>query len=162
MLSTPDFDRKLRVTQGYVELGMFDDANAELEEIHPADHHLPAVLAVRVGICGGLKEWALMQVAAKKLANHDPDEVQWSISLAYATRRAESIAAAKVILLEAVERHPKEPMIHYNLACYECQLGDVEVAVARLQYVFQLEPRFRPMALEDEDLVAVWDSIRHR
>ena len=65
---------------------------------------------------------------AKCLLNHDPAEVQWSISLAYATRRAESIEAAKVILLEAVERHPKEPILHYNLTCYECQLGEVEVA----------------------------------
>jgi hypothetical protein len=25
-------------------------------------------------------------------------------------------------------RLPDEPILHYNLACYECQLGDVEVA----------------------------------
>lgn len=62
-------------------------------------------------------------------------------------------------MLEAVERHPKEPMLHYNLACYECQLGDVEVAKARLQHALKLEPRMRQMALEDEDLQAVWDSL---
>lgn len=137
---------------------MFLDANAELEEIEPDHRHFPEVLAVQLGIYTGLKKWELMQVVAKSLVNHDPGEVQWSISLAYATSRAESIEAAKVILLEAVERHSTEPMLHYNLACYECQLGDVEVAKARLRHAFKLEPRMRVMQFEDEDLQAVWDS----
>ena len=65
-----------------------------------------------------------MRTVAGRLAAHDPDNAQWSISLAYATRRAQSIEAAKPILLEAVERHPKGPILHYNLACSECQLGE--------------------------------------
>ena len=56
-------------------------------------------------------------------------------------------------------RHPKEPMLHYNLACYECVLGEVEVAKARLRHALKLEPRMRLMALDDEDLKAVWDSL---
>ena len=115
--------------------------------------------AVRVEIYSGLKKWELLRTVAKKLADHDPDEVQWPISLAYATRRTESIEAAKLILLEAVERHPKEPMIHYNLACYECVMGEVEVAKARLKHMLKIEPRMRMMALEDEDLRGVWDSL---
>ena len=50
-------------------------------------------------------------------------------------------------------------MLHYNLACYECQLGDVEVAKARLQRALKLETRMRQMALEDENLRAVWDRF---
>ncbi len=53
----------------------------------------------------------------------DPDHPQWSISLAYVTRRLESVGAAKSILLEAATLHPNEAIIHYNLACYDCQLG---------------------------------------
>ena len=149
----------LRAAQGHAELGIFHDANEELEKIDPEIRHLPEVLAVRVQIYTGPKKWELLQVVAKKLADHDPDEVHWSISLAYATRRAESIDAAKLILLEAVERHPKEPMLHYNLACYECVLGEVEVAKARLRHAFKLEPRMRMMALDDEDLRGVWTLL---
>jgi hypothetical protein len=99
--------RHLTAAEGYLELGMFFDANEELEKIAPDVCHLPEVLAVRVGIYSGLKEWKLMQAIAKKLADYDPDEVQWSISWAYATRRAESIEAARRILLEALTRHTK-------------------------------------------------------
>jgi hypothetical protein len=155
----PEDQRHLTAAQGYAELQMFLDANEELEKIDADVRHVPEVLAVRVEIYTGLKKWELLRTVAKKLADHDPDEPQWPISLAYATRRAESIEAAKLILLEAVERHPKEPMIHYNLACYDSVMGEVEVAKARLRHAFQLEPRCRLMALEDEDLRAVWDSL---
>jgi len=43
-------------------------------------------------------------------------------------------------------------ILHYNLACYECQLGDLGVAKARLRHAFNLDDRFRAKALEDEDL----------
>jgi hypothetical protein len=149
----------LTVAQGYAELKMFLDANDELEMIDAAVRHLPEILAVRVEIYSGLKKWELLRVVAKKLADHDPDEVRWPISLAYATRRTESIEAAKLILLEAVERHPKEPMIHYNLACYDSVMGEVEVAKVRLKHVFKMEPRWRLKALDEEDLRGVWDSL---
>lgn len=160
MNSTLPFEHHIQVAQGYVELGMFLDANAEIETIEAELRNQPEVLAVRREIYTGLKRWERMRIVAKSLTNHDPDEAQWSISLAYATRRAESIDATKVILLEAVERHPKAPMLHYNLACYECQLGDVEVAKTRLQHAFKLEPRLRLIAMEDEDLEAVWASLK--
>jgi hypothetical protein len=38
------------VTQGFVSLGMFLEANAALDDIDPACRHLPEVLAVRLKI----------------------------------------------------------------------------------------------------------------
>jgi predicted Zn-dependent protease len=108
------------------------DADKELERIDAGVRHVPEVLAVRLQIYGALEKSELMQTVAARLAAYDPAEVQWSISLALATRRAESIEAAKVILLAASERHPEEALIHYNLACYECQLGNMAHAKERL------------------------------
>jgi tetratricopeptide (TPR) repeat protein len=154
-----DDQRHLTAAEGYATLGMYLDANAELEEIDAEVRHVAEVLAVRVSIYAGLEKWELMQTVAGRLTAHDPDNAQWSISLAYATRRAQSIEAAKSILLEAVERLPKEPILHYNLACYECQLGELEVAKARLAHAFNLEPKCRLMALDDDDLAPLWDSL---
>jgi len=119
----------------------------------------PEILAIRVGIYAALKKWDLMRTVAAKLARDDPDNVHWIVCLAYATRRAGSIDAAKVILLEAVERHPEAAILHYNLACYECQLGGLEVAKARLSHAFKLDGNFRALALDDEDLKPIWDSL---
>lgn len=96
-----------------------------------------------------------MRTVARVLVLREPDNAQWPVSWAYATRRADSIKAARLILLEAVERIPSAAILHYNRACYECVLGDVEVAKARLKHAFKLEPSLREKALDDEDLKAV-------
>src|SRR6266850_1500379 len=90
----------LQAAEGFLTLGMYEDANAELEEIDPFCKVLPEVLEVRLEIYGRTKKWDLMQVVAKRLAEYDPDNPQWVILLAYATRRAESIEAAKTILVD--------------------------------------------------------------
>jgi hypothetical protein len=102
---------------GYVELGMFQEANDQLENIDPFNRAAPEVLAIRLAIYYGLKKWELMQEIAKRLAEFQPDDIQWTISLAYATRRADSIQAAEEILLNAEPKFPKEGIIKYNLAC---------------------------------------------
>src|SRR4030095_11819317 len=111
---------------GYVELHMFSDADAELERIDPFNRAAPEVLAVRIAIYHGLKKWEAMREIAKRLADFDPEDVQWTVSYAYATRRAGSIAAAKEILLNAETKFPEEAIIKYNLACYFCQMGEIE------------------------------------
>ena len=155
----PDEQLHLDVAEGYIELGMPLDANEELEQIDPEKRDATEVLALRAQIYSALKKWDLMQTVARSLALRDPDNVQWTVLWAYATRRADSINAARLILLEAVERLPDVAIFHYNLACYECVLGDVDVTKARLQYALKLEPRYRLMALEDEDLEALWNSL---
>jgi hypothetical protein len=96
----------LTTAQGYAELGMFLEANAELDEIQPDHRDAADVLALRVQIYGALEKWELMQTVARRLAVVEPENVQWTVSWAYATRRAESIEAARVILLNAVEALP--------------------------------------------------------
>jgi hypothetical protein len=48
-LANPDHQH-LRAAHGFIELGIFEEANAELEEIDPFCRHLPEVLTARVAI----------------------------------------------------------------------------------------------------------------
>src|SRR5215470_5375512 len=99
-LEPPDLQR-WQAAVGYVELRMFEDANDELDKIDAFARAAPEVLAVRIAVYHGLKKWELMREIAKRLADFQPDDAQWTISLAYATRRSHSIEAAKEILLSA-------------------------------------------------------------
>src|SRR5215469_5824618 len=144
---------------GYVELGMYADANSELEKIDSFCRAAPEVLAVRIAIYHGLKKWELMREIAKRLADFQPDDIQWTISLAYATRRADSIEAAREILSTAEPRFPREGIIKYNLACYFCQTGDIKMAKNYLKKAFEIDLNWRVAALEDADLQPIWDSI---
>ena len=156
--STDDL-KHLTVAQGYVELGMFPDANEELEEIDPDVRHLPEVLAVRVGIYRALEAWPLMQVVARQLALYAPDEPDWTVAWAFATRRADSLDAARLILVNAVERLPGVAVFAFNLACYEAQLGDIASAKKHLSRAIELRGDLRLRALEDEDLRPLWEII---
>jgi tetratricopeptide (TPR) repeat protein len=157
-LEPPD-QQHWQAAVGYVELGMFQDANDQLEKIDPFNRAAPEVLAVRLAIYHGLKKWELMREIAKRLADFQPNDIQWITSYAYATRRAESLRAAKEILLNAEPKFPKEAIIKYNLACYLCQMGDIQSAKNYLKKVFEIDLNWRTAALEDEDLRPLWDSL---
>ena len=144
---------------GYAQLGMYLEANDQLENIDPFNRAAPKVLGVRLAIYRGLKKWELMQQVAKRLKEFQPDNVQWTISLAYATRRAFSIDVAMEILIDAEAKFPREAAIPYNLACYYCQLGEIEKAKRYLKKAFEIDLNWRMAALEDEDLRPLWDSL---
>jgi len=101
----------------------------------------------------------LMQQIAKRLTQFQPDDNQWTISLAYASRRVDSIRAAKEILLNAESKFPKDAAIKYNLACYFCQTGDIKTAKNYLKQAFEIDLSWRMAALEDEDLKVLWESL---
>jgi len=77
----------------------------------------------------------------------------------HATRRAFSIDVAMEILLNAEVKFPREPAIPYNLACYYCQLGEIEKAKRYLEKAFEIDLNWRVPASEDADLQPIWDSI---
>ena len=82
--------RHLTAAEGYLELGMALEANEELDQIDLQGWHDPEVLKLRLDVSRHLHSWELMKIAASNLAQVDPADPQWTMSLAYATRRVES------------------------------------------------------------------------
>lgn len=146
------FDRRVQAAQGYLELGLPQEAHEEIESIEPRMRALTAVLALRVAIFQTLGQWKQLAAVAGELCARQPGEPQWPLSLAYATRREHSLPAALAVLTEAVGRFPGEAVIHFNLACYEAQLGRLDLARRRLAEAIRLEPACRAMAAADPDL----------
>jgi len=157
-LEGPD-QLRLRAAHGYIEIGLFLEANAELEKITPSCRHAPEVLDSRVVIYQGLQNWDLMAIVAKQLVEWNPGEAAYFLHLAYALRRAASLRAAHAILTNAAELHPREGLIQFNLACYETQLGNLDQAKAHLKRATKINPKFKLMALEDPDLEPLWTSL---
>ena len=87
-----------------------------------------------------------MRELSERLAEFQPNDIQWTVSLAYSTRRADSIQGAKQILSNAESRFPKEAIIKYNLACYCCQLGEIENAKNYLQKAFEIDSTWKLQA----------------
>jgi len=106
------------------------------------------------------EDWNSMVEVAHGLRMEFPDEVQWWIADAYATRRNKSIQEAREILLEALVCHYEDGTIRYNLACYACKLGSMGECMDFLKEAAKRDERFKLMAMEDEDLESVRETLR--
>ncbi len=153
----PDDQRRLAAAEGYVELGLPQEAAAELAQIGAAKRSLPVVLSVRLDIYLLTQRWTLAAGLAKRFAKEiEPENARGWISWAYATRRAESVRAAQAILLAAKPLHRREATIHFNLACYAAQLGDVPGARSHLGRAIALDEKMRALARFEPDLQPIW------
>jgi len=151
--------RRLLAAEGYIELGMFDDADAELDQIDPSYPAVSRVLALRLCTYAGLAKWELMEAVAEKPARGDPDDVQWAIWRAYAAAKGQSIEGATKILIQELRTHPNNPILHYAVSCYESRLQHFKTAKRHLARAIQLDSRLKLVALNDEELEPLWSAI---
>jgi predicted Zn-dependent protease len=156
---TRETQRHLEAAMGYLHLGLAEDANDAIERIPPAMKVSKTVLRLRVDIYLAAGAWEHMREVAAFLVRQWPNEPEHRISLAHATRQCRSIMEAEAVLLDGVELHRDEPIIHFNLACYAAQLGNLTAARVRLACAIALDPDVRLMALDDPDLDPLWENL---
>ncbi|MEY4487976.1 MAG: hypothetical protein RIQ79_484 [Verrucomicrobiota bacterium] len=143
----------LRYAAGYLALGLQAEAIAELDAIATADQDTLPVISLRAHLCSETEDWARAADLGEKLSRLDPGDAGHWIQWAYAVRRFTGIPNAREILLTALVRHPQEPILHFNLACYEAQLNNLPAARNHLRNACSLQAECREMALADADLV---------
>ena len=153
-------DTRLRRANGFRMLGMYEDAEAELARVPAEDRLDEEVLVMKVTVRQDAADWERMRGPASILRGRYPEAVEWWIADAYATRRCESIEAAREILIEGEERHVDDPGIKYNLACYACRLGDSGTAMRYLLAAISLDSQYKEMAFSDEDLKELREALR--
>ncbi len=153
--------KRVSYAHGYLELGMVNEASAELELIVGEDRLTLPVLLAHVELHMEAKNWEMLVTVSKSVAQSDPTQERAWIGWAYGLRCLERSAEARTVLLEAEPHHGKTcALLHYNLACYECLLGDLAAAKARLRRACRLGGKqFKAMALEDEDLKPMREEI---
>jgi Flp pilus assembly protein TadD len=141
--------------RGYLELGLVDEAAAELALLPAGQSDDTEVLGIQALILREQSRWIELRATAAELTRRQPELADWWITLAYATRRAVSLLEAEAILREAELQHPKEPTIQFNLGCYACQRGDLAEARRRVDAAIALDAHFLAAAATDPDLAAL-------
>jgi lipopolysaccharide biosynthesis regulator YciM len=159
---SPSDLRHLQHAQGYLELGMLVEANEALDDITAELRTHPDVLFMRLQIHEVAKKWPLCVEIARHLAKVQPERPAWPLKLATAIRRAVSVEAARVVLLEAEKRFPDNAIIKLNLGCYEAQIGEPEKAYACVQQAIALDRSLQKDALDDPDLEPIWEMLRRK
>jgi len=154
--------RHLSHAQGYLALGMVEEAAAELDRIPAPDNDTLEILAVRLAVLQEQKDWPVLRQIAAAFVRRSPSDAGAWVTWAYATRRAESIEAAEKILLEAELLHAREPTIQFNLGCYACQRGDLGAARIRVDRAIALDRKFAAAAISDPDLAPLRAEANRR
>ena len=145
---------------GYVQLEIYEEALIELCMIPDDENWSKRKRMMEVEIFQHLEDWKSMVQVAHGLRLEFPEEVDWWIADAYATRRNESVQRAREILLEGLVCHYEDGTIRYNLACYACKLGSIGECMDFLKEAVKRDERFKLLAMEDEDLESVREALR--
>jgi Flp pilus assembly protein TadD len=152
--------RRLEYASGYMALGMHKDAADELGMIEGEATASTEVLRLWATLHHQTEQWKPLVKVAEALAGAEPDEEQGWISWAFALRELDRVKEAEEVLLKAEVLHGKSSaVLHYNLACYACLLGDSVDAKRRLATAVAMDAEFKISALEDPDLEAMRDDL---
>ena len=140
MTSIEDYQRHLLAAQGYCELGMADDALAELEAVPEELQGHAKVVELRLIVLMQARRWKAALSAGRELTKIAPQKNIGYIHSAFCLHELGQTEAAHKLLLDGPETLHAEPVFHYNLACYECMLGRLDDARAHLTAVKGIGP----------------------
>lgn len=148
-----DFERRISAAQGYSELGMPREALTELDGLDARTRDRPEILEMRLLILVQEKRWKPALAAGRRLCKAAPENGAGFIHVAFCLHELGRTDEAKTTLLAGPASLMDEPTYHYNLACYECALGNLESAQAHLETSFGMDAKFRDFAQADPDLL---------
>ena len=125
----------------------------ELEALPDELKEITVVLATWLEVYQRWQKWSeassVVRCTYQKWNRRNRD---WPVALAYAVRRSRGLVFAQEVLVQAGEKFPDCATIHFNLACYAAQLGNLNEARLRLRRAIQLDQEFAALAKTDPDL----------
>ena len=157
--------RQVESAEGWLGLGDTKEANRELGQIAAGKQLHPAVLQVRYLICAKEQLWEACVKFAEAMVRKEPTLAFGWIHRSYALHELKRTREALDQLLPAVKHFPQEATVRYNLACYECVLGNLDQAKRRLTETFKIAAaekcleEYRRTAAGDTDLKPLWGAL---
>jgi len=159
LLQGMTFQQKIRAAEGYAELGMYDDALAELDQIAANQQDGIETLRMRVEIVLRKRDWKSALRSSLKVCLLYPNDSSGFIHAAFCLHELGRTKEAKQTLLDGPAKLLDEPVYYYNLGCYDAVLGNLDQAKAYLQTCFRLDKSFRDLAKSDPDLERIRDEL---
>lgn len=143
-------------------LGNRQEALRDLWHIRKELRGRLCVMEIRWRIMADAGKWKACLKLARYLVHAAPESPFGWIHQAYALHELKRTKEAWDCLLPAITRFPKDYIIAYNLACYACQMGLLDVGRKWLGRAQKMagEDTIRRMALNDQDLKPLWGEIK--
>lgn len=147
--------RLLLAAQGYSELGLPDLALDELDLLPEPVRESPLGMESRLSVLMQAKRWKLALPIGRELCRLAPDKTAGFIHAAFCLHELGKSSDALELLSSGPSALKAEPTYHYNLACYEAALGNIEQARAHLNVSFAMDKSLKDFARTDPDLKAL-------
>lgn len=149
---------------GWLDLKNPAEARNELDHVSVEARNHPDVLEMRWMICEATQDWAGALAAAVEMIRLNLRNPAGWLHQAYALRRVEAggLKHALKTLEAASHLFPDEPLIAYNLACYQTQIGQLDEAWEWILKAKKLlgKKKFLKLAMTDPDLDPLKDRLR--
>ena len=151
---------RLSRSNGYRELGMFDESILILEDIpFEEERWHPLVVEARYNTYRDAKEWTLALTMAKLKHESKPNSLEWLLNDADARHQMGDTDKAITCLKDAEGRFCEEAEYLFRLGKYQAILGNVEEAKNLVRRVFKLNGSFKADFLDDPAFDSVWESF---
>lgn len=148
----PEIQKHLEYATGFLDLKMLADALAEVDTVLALEPHNPRAVAIKSAILWHQNKLREAEPFVAELAEMNPRDAGIWINLAYIRRRTHSLDAAVDTLQHAFAANPKEPLAHFNMACYRAVQNRAAEALELLQSALHLDPKLREVAQAEPDL----------
>jgi tetratricopeptide (TPR) repeat protein len=153
------FEQIVQIAEGYSELGMLDDALAQLDLLDTGLEDRLEVLRMKVDILLRKQNWTeALQLSLRFCSLHSKQPYGY-VHAAFCLHELGRTPEAKQTLLDGPACLLDEPVYYYNLACYDTVLGNLEQAKVYLRASFRLDKSFRELAKCDPDLKQIRDEL---
>ena len=143
--------KRLESAEGYLTLGMHDDALAELDAALAQQPDSGDAVAAKAFVLLCARRYAEAEAWFEKLLALRPKDTDGWIHLAYCRRRTRSLEAAVEALEHALRLHTDHPLANYNMACYLAVQGRHAEALLLLENAIRKDTTYGRLARDEED-----------
>ena len=146
-------------SNGYRELGMFDESIIELEAIDGEDRWHPLVVEARYNTYRDAKEWELAMTMAEVMVNRMPDKFEWLKNQADAMTECGDTAGALQLLKDASERFREDGKYLLAVGRQYALLCEIEEAKKYVKRAIKADSSLKAEFLDDSAFDPVWESF---
>lgn len=145
----------LLAAEGWIEIGLADEALVELECLPMESRGQPDVLELVLAAQMDCQAWNAASETGRLLCLKASNEPSFFIRAAFCLHETGDTLAACNLLLRGPKSLFDMAIFHYNLACYLWTLGEASRARSHLSQAITMDESFREAARDDRDLVGI-------
>lgn len=147
--------RTLEAATGWLELGLADEALAELAALPSEIRSRRDALELKLSAQMECQSWNGASETARLLCLKVTDEPSFFLQAAFCLHETGDTHAACNWLLRGPKTLFEMAIFHYNLACYLWTLGEEKRARSHLKKAIKMDRSFLKAAREDSDLIGI-------